>query len=140
MAWVEDATDAKPSRDGLADPRWAVDRRGKFHRLVHLDPEAEGLTGASGVFVVWHGGVRPRWVYVGRAQDLAGAFHRLGRDADVMDYEVNGGLFVTWSLIRTDYQDGVVRYLSDALSPAVENPDRPGTAVRPVPVSPPRHR
>ena len=119
------------------DPRWTRTPGGNFHRMVHLDPEDEGLAGRSGVFVIWHGGVRPRWVYVGRSNDLAADLHGFGNNRDVMDYEVHGGLFVTWSLIRTEFQDGVVAFLTDTLDPAVENPEVPGEDVLPIPVVPP---
>ena len=121
----------------LQDPKWARSERGSFHRLVHIDPEQEGLDGVSGVYVVWHAGIRPAWVYVGRSTDLARTFHDLGNNDDVMSYEVHGGLFISWALIRHDYQDGVVRFLTDTMAPLVANPAAPGDAVEPVPVAAP---
>ena len=120
------------------DPNWARSASGRFHRLVRLDPEAEGLSGLGGVYVIWHAGIRPEWVYVGHTEDLAGTFHHVGRDRDIMDYEVNGGLYVSWCLIREEYRDGVVRYLHDTLNPPVDNAAVAGMDVPPVPVIAPR--
>ena len=99
------------------DPRWAKSGKGRFHRFMRLDPEAQGLSGVGGVFVVWHAGAKPKWVRVGRSGDLAATFHQLTEDDGVMAYESSGGLYVTWSLIRPEFRDGVVRFLSDRFDP-----------------------
>lgn len=119
------------------DPAWARSPRGLFYRLVHLDPEAEGLSGIGGVLVVWHDGVRPEWVYVSAATDLAAAIHALADNADVMSYEVNGGLFVTWALLRSEHRDGAVAYLADRLRPAVRANGHPSASVPVIAITPP---
>ncbi len=124
--------------DTPLDPSWAKSANGRFHRLVRLDPEAEGLSRVGGVYVVWHSGVRPQWVYVGRTEDLAAAFHHVAGNDDIMGYEVNGGLYVSWCLIREEYRGGVVRYLHDTLKPLVANLAVAGTDVPPIPVIAPR--
>lgn len=118
----------------LADPKWVKDAKGRFHRLAFLDVDEAGLRGVGGVFLAWNRGIRPAWLYVGHADDLGVALDSLAGNADVMDYEVNGGVFVTWSLIRGEYQDGVVRYLTEGLRPKVVNPRAPGPSVKPIPV------
>ena len=105
------------------DPEWVRNKRGKFHRLTHLDTTAEGLTGASGVYVIWHSGVKPGWVYVGRSDNLAAAIDAAVDDGDIMSYEINGGLFVTWSPVLKNMQNGVVRFLTDTMKPKLENPE-----------------
>ena len=122
----------------LPDPRWARTKTGYFHRLLTFDPEANGLTGASGVYVVWHGGVNPGWVFIGRGDDLARTFHDLADDEAVMSYNIRGGIFVTWSLINKEFQNGVVRHLNDTLRPKIENAASALKSATPVPVSPPR--
>ncbi len=104
------------------DPEWVRNARGKFNRLIHLDTNVEGLRGASGVFVIWHSGVKPQWVYVGASENLAAAIDAARDDDDINSYEVNGGLYVTWSPVLRDKQKGVVRFLSEAMQPVVENP------------------
>ena len=124
--------------DGPMDPNWATSARGRFHRLIRLDPEAEGLSRLGGVYVVWHAGVRPEWVFVGHTEDLADTFHHVGRNSDIMEFEINGGLYVSWCLIREEYRDGVVRHLHDTLKPLVDNVAISGMDVAPVPIIAPR--
>lgn len=127
------------SSGDLMDPQWARTPTGRFHRFIHLDPEEQGLTKVTGVFVIWHGGVKPEWVYVAKAKDLAAAMHEVAKDEDVMYYEIRGGLFVTWSLVLPQHQDGVVRFLTDALKPVVENTAATGLKTKPIPVFPPAY-
>ena len=116
------------------DPQWVRSPTGRFHRFVDLDPEGHGLDKLSGVYVIWHAGVKPKWVYVGRTNNLAGTFHHLGRNEDIMDYDVHGGLYVAWSPIREEFQEGVVRYLHETLKPLVDNRGSYDEDVEPVPV------
>ena len=121
------------------DPQWVKAAQGKFARLLRVDPEKEGLAGVSGVVVIWHAGVRPRWVFIGYDADLAVYLHSIGRNRAIMDYEINGGLYVTWSLIRAEFQPGVVKYLSGLLKPLVENPALLNIDEDPIPVIAPSH-
>jgi len=121
----------------MQDPQWTRNETGRYYRLVHLDPEAQGLSGIGGVYLVWHGGVRPRWVYAGASDDLAVALHGLGSFSDVMLYEVNGGLFVTWSRVRREFRQGVLAYLIRSLRPLVRNRHTPADDVKPVKVAVP---
>ena len=124
----------------LPDPKWGRTRTGGFNRLNDLDPEAAGLKGANGVLVIWHAGVRPRWLYIARSDDLAASFRELGARDDLMSYEANGGIYATWALIRDELQDGVVGFLTKILKPLLPNPDVPGPEVDPVPVQIPRSK
>lgn len=108
-----------------SDPQWARTPKGAFFRFADLDPEEQGLSEVGGIFVIWHGGVRPEWVYVGFTDNLASTFHQLGNNRDLMRYEVNGHLFVTWALVLPDYQEGAAVYLSRRLSPLIDNPELP---------------
>ena len=120
---------AKPS-----DPKWARNKRGKYHRLSLFEPYDAGLSGVAGVYVVWHSGVRPRWVYVDRASDLAGAIEGLQESSEIMEYEKHGGLYVTWANVRDEYLPGVLRYLTETMEPEVDNPDARRIKADPVPV------
>ena len=126
------------AQENLPDPYWARTKTGYYHRLLNLDPEASGLSRTSGVYVVWHTGVKPGWVFAGRSDDLASTFHRLADDDAVMTYDMHGGIFVTWALIKKEFQDGVVRHLNDTLKPKIKNTDAALQSVKPVPVRPPR--
>ncbi len=122
------------------DPEWARNKRGKFHRLAHLDTVAEGLNGFSGVYVIWHSGVKPAWVYIGASDNLANAIDDAAENDDIFSYEVNGGLYVTWSPILKERQGGVLKYLADAMRPAVENPAIKSIKDGPVNVKVPKRR
>ena len=119
------------------DPAWARSPRGLFFRLIHLDPEEEGLSGVGGIFVVWHAGLRPQWVHVSAAEDLAVAIHRLADDDDVMSYEVNGGLFISWALVRPEYRSGTVAYLTGRLRPAIGSDVHPAAGIPVIAIAPP---
>ncbi len=123
-----------------ADPKWVLSRLGRFHRLAYLYPEDEGLEGVSAVYVMWHAGSRPQWVYVGSTPDLAKALNAHADDPALAAHDARGGLFVTWALVRDEYQAGVVRFLIDELKPIVDNPNAPGREVRPIAVRLPGER
>ena len=117
---------------------WARTPNKKFPRLVDLDPEESGLDGREGIYVVWHTGVRPEWVYIGKTQNMAAAMHALAYNKEVMHYEKAGGLFVTWTLIDKMYHDGILTFLSAKLQPVVDNADIPSAeTVSPIAVIPP---
>lgn len=122
------------------DPQWVRNARGKFNRLMLLDTKAEGLQGYSGVYVIWHSGVKPQWVYVGASDNMAAAIDAARDNDDINSYEVNGGLFVTWSPILKERQNGVVRYLTEAMQPAVDNPAAKGIKDGPINVTVPKRK
>jgi hypothetical protein len=118
----------------LVDPHWVKSSAGNFYKFNSLDPEDLGLEGKSAVFVIWHAGVRPGWVYVAQTGGLAKSLHKIADNDDVMQYDIRGGLYVTWSLIKQEFQNGVVRYLTTSMNLLVENPNKPGMKITPVPV------
>ena len=118
----------------VQDPGWVKSAGGRLHRFVMLDAEKEGLTGIGGIFAIWHGGLRPEWVYIGKSGDLAAAFQELAGNEDIRSYNVRGGLFVSWALIRDEYRNGVLRFLNDSMKPLVPGSDIPGEDVTPIPV------
>lgn len=122
------------------DPEWARNRNGKFFRLIHFDPVVEGLRGIGGVFVVWHSGVKPRWVYVAMANDLAPAMEAVMDRDDIMEYDINGGLFITWSPIKDKFRPGVLRYLHENMDTLVPNPEAKGIKNEPIRVMQPGRR
>ncbi len=120
---------------------WHHDQNGYYPRLIPLHPALEGLDGVGGVYLLWHRGLDPHWIYIGATSDLGKSLSR-ARDAEkVLEFEVHGGVYVTWTPIKTQYRDGVVNYLRHTLKPLIiENMDddrRDATAPF-VPVLPPR--
>lgn len=135
-------TNSNPSGfpPNTADPQWARTAVGRFPLFVQLDPEEAGLSGKSGVLVVWHGGVKPAWVWVGASNDLAATIHELAKDDDLMYYDLRGRLFVSWSMIKPDFQPGVVRFLNEHLKPIIDNPAADDIKADPIPVYPPAYQ
>ena len=120
------------------DPKWTHGEGGRFAKFLDLDPEAAGLEKKSAVFAIWHTGVQPGWVYIGRTNDLANTFFTLGDNEEILEYRDRGSLFVSWCYIRDSLQDGVVTYLTLALKPKVDNPQlRSEDDVDLIPVYPP---
>jgi len=120
------------------NPKWKQGEGGRFPKFLDLDPEAAGLTGKSGVFAIWHTGVKPEWVYVGSSSDLAADFFKLGDDKGILEYRDRGKLYCSWCFILPEFQPGTVSYLTLALKPVVENPNRPNVDdVDLIPVLPP---
>lgn len=76
-----------------------------------------GVT-AKGVYIIWHEGNPGRVVRVGQGDvsDRLGA-HRI--DDEILEYEKNGSLLVTWAAVSEAQRDGVEHYLADQLSPLV---------------------
>ena len=120
------------------DPKWKHGEGGRFPKFLDLDPEAAGLSKKTGVFAIWHTGIKPEWVYVGASTDLAARFFELGDDKDILEYRNRGNLYCSWCFILPDFQPGAVLYLTQALKPVVTNPDCPrASSVDLIPVLPP---
>ena len=127
--------------DGPAiDLEWARNKRGKFHRLNTLESVAEGLVGFSAVYVIWHSSVKQGWVYVGRKNDLAMALDEAADNEDIQEYEPIGGLLISWSHIVANRQNGVLRYLHDAMKPKVKNRAVHDIEDDPIKVIPPKRK
>jgi hypothetical protein len=91
----------------------------------------------GGVYVVWHGGIRPQWVFVGESPSLGRAIDAVANDRDILQYQTHGGLFVSWAIVKEDWRRGIVLYLTRALKPLVANPRAPAGETeytKPIPV------
>lgn len=116
------------------DPGWYRTKRGKFPSLLSLDPDEAGLGGVGGVFLIWHAGLRPEWVYVGHGPDLAKELYAIGNNKEVTNFENMGGLFVTWAFVVEGYRPGVVRFLQENLPTVIETANTYPDDTAPVPV------
>lgn len=87
----------------------------------------------SGVYIIWHGGQKPRVVRVGQG-DIADRLTAHREDNAILAYREHGELFVTWAAVSARLVDGVERYLANSWSPLVG--DRFPYAA-PVPVNSP---
>ena len=116
------------------DPNWARNENSKFFRFINLNPENHELAGKPGIFIIWHGGTKPTWVFVGTSRDLARDLDWCRDNEDIMYFERFGGLFASWAFVRKEYQDGAARYLTQIAKPLVDNPVAPGAGADPIPV------
>ena len=110
------------------DIQWARNAKGRFHNLMFLDTAAENLQNVGGVFAIWHGGAKPMWLYVGSTPDLGQALEGKIDDPEIERFYDRVGVYVSWSLAKPEFHDGIVRYLTDTMMPEIDNPDAPRTA------------
>ena len=95
---------------------WGKCTDGKWCKLNTLDLTSKALDG-EGVYIIWHGGRTPRWVYVGQGviRDRLSA-HR--DDPRIQKY-VASVLYATWAKVGTNDRDGVEAYLAKVCDPLV---------------------
>ena len=107
------------------DPKWARSPSGAFYQLLDVDPDELKIRGVGGVYVVWHGGIRPEWIYAGESPNLGRVLDTLIDNDEITQYKTHGGLFVTWSTVKEEFRRGVLLHLTRALKPKVVNPRAP---------------
>jgi len=129
---------SQESDDTPQDLNWVRSSTGYFYRLIKIDRRP--LKEQSGVFVIWHAGPEPRWVFTGHTDDLATALETAANNPEIIKFETQGGLYASWCLIRKEYQTGVARFMIDHLKPLIENQNAPESSVVPIPVFPPGSR
>lgn len=88
------------------------------------------FNGLEGVYVIWHGGMNPKTVYVGQG-NIRDRLTSHRTDPHILQYSTHG-LFVTWAEVDIRYRPGIERYLADMLTPlrGVQHPQ-----VVPIPVN-----
>ena len=73
---------------------------------------------SCGVYVIWHGGSKPKAVYVGQGTIKSRlTAHRA--NATIVSYSRYAPLYVTWAVVPASQMDGIERYLADTLRPLV---------------------
>ena len=72
---------------------------------------------SNGVYIIWHGGINQRVVYVGQG-DVAARITDHRQDNRILYYS-QFGLSVTWADVALADRDGVERYLAESLNPLV---------------------
>ena len=98
---------------------WVRSPKNRYYHFLNLEPEEVGLRGVSGVYVIWHAGLRPEWIYIDRSDDLAKAFREIRANREIIEFDRHGSLFVTWAQIRPEFQAGVVKYLNQVIPPII---------------------
>lgn len=111
------------SDNDIIEVTWSKNAAGKFRRLPFVELTKENISGVKAVYVIWHGGVRPGWVYVGLAEDLAMDITDAKQSREIMAYDMRGGVFITWQTFPDKQAPGVFAFLSEVLQPEVRNPE-----------------
>ncbi len=125
MAFFGDKKTKAPKITKPIDPKWAKSPKGSFNRLLDFEPEEANIRGVGGIYIIWHGGVKPAWVYAAETPDLARSINEAINNDEITEFEVNGSLYVSWSPVMEEYRRGVLLYLTQALKPEVINPRAP---------------
>lgn len=126
----------KEKKPAPAPLNWARNKNGNFFKFVTLRAERAGIAG-GGIFVLWHSGVKPRWVMVGASTDLAKDIGKLLDDEELLEYNVHGGLFVSWAPVRPEYHAGVIKFLRESMKPLIDRGPPSPEDVEPIPVTAP---
>ena len=71
----------------------------------------------SGVYIIWHGGARPKVVYVGKG-NVRERIQAHRQDKRIQAY-ASYGLFVTWASVAIGHQRSVEAYLENHWRPKV---------------------
>jgi len=111
-----------------------------YPRLLATDLPAAALQGKTGVYAIWHLGVRPQWLRIRAASDLAAALFAAKSVEPILAYQPNGGLYVAWMLAPVGRAPGLAATLIAELRPMIQEPvlagDLPGKA-EPLACQPP---
>lgn len=78
-----------------------------------------GVPAQPGIYALWHRGVRPQWLRVGTARNLASAFVELAESPDIVALGID--VFVTWATPPAPQHAGIVRFLAKTLQPALQD-------------------
>jgi hypothetical protein len=90
-----------------------------FPRLAGV--QVQELAGRSGLYLLWHLGVRPRWVRAGFTLDLGAAVTFLAKTSDVLAFEPHEGPYFSWSLCLPGEAAGFVNFLAARLNPVLQH-------------------
>jgi hypothetical protein len=120
---------AQKSGETQLSVSWGKCTGGKWCQFEKVELAHDAFS-ASGVYLIWHGGPKPRVVYVGQAKVLRDRLTAHRSDERVLAYR-GSGLYVTWTVLAVDELDGVEVYLASRYAPLVgdRHPDVPPTAV-----------
>ena len=78
----------------------------------------------EGVYIIWHGGIQPKVVYVGMGNIRERLRHHRN-DPSIQRYSYNG-LFVTWASVEKSKQPGIEAHLISKWKPLanVQKPNK----------------
>ena len=109
---------------------WIKCQESNWCPFLTLNLDHGHFVGLNGVYVIWHGGMNPSTVYVGKGQ-IADRIRAHRNSDDILKFSYLG-LFVTWAQVSPSQQGGVERFLADHLNPKV---GRAHPQATPIPVN-----
>jgi hypothetical protein len=116
-ALVESKIMTQQTRKVHIQVTWGKCTGDKWCRLDTVDLSSP-VFGDGGVYVIWHGGAKPRVVYVGQAKVIRDRLAAHRNDDRIQAY-AKYGLYVTWAIVVSAHRDGVEVYLANAYEPLV---------------------
>ena len=105
-------------RDRTAAVIWQPEDA-RYPRLLPFDPRP--LAGRSGLYLLWHLGVRPQWLRVGFSLDLGEAIKLLANTPAITAFGANDGPFLSWCFCAEGGAAGVVNFLAGQLKPVLQD-------------------
>lgn len=106
-----------PERAATLKITWQPDAM-RYPRLLSLDSQT--LAGRSGLYVLWHLGVRPQWLKVGFAKDLGAAAAHLSKTPEIAAFIPHDGPFLSWAFCAPEAAPGLVNFLTSRLNPVLQ--------------------
>ncbi len=94
---------------------------GVYPSLFDLGPHAAALKAKSGIFALWHLGVRPQWLRVGAAGDLGACLAAAAEALKESPFRGNGGLYAAWVFMPAARCSGIVMHLRTRLRPILQD-------------------
>ena len=113
----------KSTKSDILEVAWSKNENAKYRRLPFIELAKENVSGVSAIYIIWHGGVKPGWVYVGKSDDLAMDITDAKQSNEIMEFDSRGGCFVTWQKFPDKLTPGVFAFLPDVLQPEGRNPE-----------------
>ena len=100
--------------------QWEKCKRGTWCKLLELDLKHGHFKNMEGVYVIWRGDENQTALRTGQGL-IRESLAREQNDKDLLAYTERHDLYVTWAEVNPRFRDGVLRYISEALKPELEN-------------------
>lgn len=69
-----------------------------------------------GVYLIWHGGTKPRMILAGQGK-IAEGLAEHSSNSELWKYEIYGQVYTSWAIVDLQYLDGVENFLIESYDP-----------------------
>ena len=107
----------------MLDLKWVKSLDNNWLDLKRLDLAAMARNPSRpvGLYIIWHGGPDPRIVRIGKG-DIAVRLLSHRQNLQIMRYENQGALMVTWAVLHDPHRQACVeKYLNEKFPPLVRD-------------------